>query len=60
MIHNHNPEIRDLVCLPIFISLISESLPSVGPSVSTTDDTSPFSEYAVWLENDVWSLLFGV
>jgi hypothetical protein len=62
MIHNHNPDIRDLVCVFLYlvVSFVCEAFTSVGPTMFTTDDTSTFSEYAVWLENNVWSLFCGV
>jgi Sec7-like guanine-nucleotide exchange factor len=59
MVHNQNPEIRDLVC-PILISfLTSNEISSVllGLTMLATNDSSKSTKYAIWMAHHVWCFL---
>ena len=53
MMHNQNPEIRDLVCS--FFRFISSHLitDSLGLTMPTTNDSSKSTKYAIWVAHHV-------
>lgn len=58
MIHNANPDIRDMVrfCRRLWVAPVLQLL-LPGPAVSPANDTSTGREHAFWLANYVWCLL---
>lgn len=61
MVHNQNPEIRDLVCshLASLSYICLNACWYLGPSMLATNDPSSFTKYAVWMANNVWSFRCG-
>ena len=53
MIHNSNPDIRDMVCSVSSVESISHSS-LTGSAMLAANDTSACREYEIWLEDDVW------
>ena len=57
MVHNQNPEIRDLVC-SIFRFISSHLITvSLGLAMLTTNDSSKSTKYAIWVAHHVWCFL---
>lgn len=61
MVHNNNPEIRDMVHgSPTSVyKLMLISRVTAGSSMPTANDSGPSTKYAVWLENNVRRLFGG-
>lgn len=57
MIHNSNPDVRDMVCTPGFFSGTA-AYTNAGFAMSATNDSSPCPQSTLWMENDV-RRLFG-
>lgn len=55
MIHNSNPDIRDMVCFSLTANF--SRLCVVGSAMPATNDSSACRQYEVWVEDNVRRLL---
>lgn len=58
MIHNQNPEVRDMVRISSYIlTKVKFNVKLLGLTMSTTNDPGARTEHAFWVANNVWSVL---